>query len=34
MNKMGLGFPLFLSGTMGLALLRLGCLKVRVGKNE
>ena len=33
MNKMGLGFALFFSGKMGLALLVLGCLKVRVGEN-
>ena len=34
MNKMGLGFALCLSGKMGFTLLGLGCLKVRVGKNE
>ena len=34
MNKMGLGFALFLSGKMELALLPLGCLKVQVGRNE
>ena len=34
MNKMGLGFALFFSGKIGLALMGLGCLKVRVGKNE
>ena len=34
MNKIGLGFVLFLSGKMGLALLELGYLKFRVGENE
>ena len=34
MNKMGLGFALFLSGKMGFTLLELECLKVRVGKNK
>ena len=34
MNEMGLGFALFLSGKMGLALLGLGCLKVQVGENK
>ena len=34
MNKMGLLFALFFSGKMGFALLGLGCLKVRLGKNE
>ena len=34
MNKMGLEFALFLSGKMGLALLGLGSLKVRVGKDR
>ena len=29
-----LGFALFLSGKMGLALLGMGCLKVGIGKNE
>ena len=33
-NRLGLGFALFSSGKMGLALLGLGCLKVRVGENE
>ena len=32
MNKVGLGFALFLSGEMGLASRGLGCLKVLMGK--
>ena len=33
-NKMGLGFALFLSDKMRFALLGLGCLKERVGKDR
>ena len=32
MNKMGLGFALFLSWKMGFTSLRLGCLKMEMGK--